>query len=643
MAFVGSSALAGGGAATTTIQPTYTAVAVGNLLVAYVTGNQNAVGAFTVSGATTGWASITSAAGGATTSSRAELWWKIATAADLSAGNMPTWGTATGVMAVTIAEFSNTVFLDQSGNSGAGGTTSPVTATAGGTDKGTANLIVGVSTERQAAGTTGSFTDLVNGGSSGITVVTDNSGTSLVGHHHSIYAFVATGASADTYQSSWSFTSTHAGVCVASFFGIPPLRKYVEPMPLDAFLMDSPWDDQTTFYERNRMHRLTPGPAPQGPGGTAFDDQQDIFYPGWDLFPYRGRHIAGSVFPLPGFKPTRREPTDYLGFEPDPYDTLYSAVHRRYLEVKGQPADVKLPTPPHKTPYEVFEPDPYETWYSYPHRKAPPPAVVLVFGPTKRTPMPLDAFQMDLPWDDWASLFAHRRYLETQGKAPDPKLPLPRAKTPWDAFGFDSPWDDWVSLYAHRRYVEIKVAVPYNNGIPRGKTPQDAFGFDQPWDDWVSLFRQRRYLETKGQPADPKLPFPPHKTPLDSFAMDSPWDEWVSLYQRNPSHRFIRLPPPVTPGGTAFDDGQDIFYPPWEFFNYLHRHLPASLFPVPPPPPPPPPPPLGPPGKMERVGASSLHQPPGNQLHRTGAAALHSPAGNQLERVPTHPLHKQTQ
>lgn len=563
MAFVGSSALAGGGAATTTIQPTYTAVAVGNLLVAYVTGNQNAVGAFTVSGSTTGWANITSAAGGATTSSRAELWWKIATAADLSAGNMPTWGTATGVMAVTIAEFSNTTFLDQSGNSGAGGTVSPVTATAGGADKGTANLIVGVSTERQAAGTTGSFTDLVNGGSSGITVVTDNSGTSLVGHHHSIYAFVATGASADTYQSSWSFTSTHAGVCVASFFGIPPVRKYVEPMPLDAFQMDNPWDDQVAFYAHKRF---IPPPfvAPQGPGGTAFDDQQDIFYPGWDLFPYRGRHISGGVFPLAGLKPTRREQT------------------------------------------------------------------------------PLDAFAMDMPWDDWP-LFSHRRYLETQGKAPDPKLPLPRAKTPWDAFGFDAPWDDWVSLYAHRKYVEVKVAAPYNNGILRGKTPQDAFGFDQPWDDWVSLFRQRRYLETRGQPADPKLPFPPHRTPLDSFAMDSPWDEWVSLYQRNPSHRFIRIPPPINPGGTAFDDGQDIFYPPWDLFNYLHRHLPASLFPVPPPPPPPPPPPLGPPGKMERVGASSLHQPPGNQLHRTGAAALHNPAGNQLERVPTHPLHKQTQ
>lgn len=223
MAFVGSSGLVGG-AANTTTNPTYTPIGLNNLLVAVLTANQTTVSAFTITaGSSTGWANIQSSPGGATTSARSEIWWKIATAADLAGGNMPTWGTAAADMFGVVAEFNFHVLLDQSGNGGSG-TTSPITATAGGTDKSPYNLIVGVCSERASSGTTGSFTDTVNGGSAGITVLGDNSGTSVVGHHHSIYAFVTTGASADTYQASWTFTSTHSSICIASFQGTYPFK-----------------------------------------------------------------------------------------------------------------------------------------------------------------------------------------------------------------------------------------------------------------------------------------------------------------------------------------------------------------------------------------------------------------------------------
>lgn len=664
MALVGQSALATG---STTITPVYAGATAGNLLIAFLSGNQaSALGPYTCSDGS--WTAIAQEPS-LTPFCRSEMWTKIAVGSD----TMPTWSNNSTLFECGVIEWSLQTTLDQTGVKT--GALSPETVTASGVDGGTGRVIFAMVSERQAAAATETFTWNVNSLGVGTGINTAyNTGTSAAKHINVVYVTTATtGSSADNGVATWNNVSTESALAIASFYQLPLVPLGRKPPVVYEHFDDDPY---ATFYAIRRHTVLPLNPSIQGPGGSAFDDQQDIFYPGWELFNYLHRHLPADLFPPPTvtpFVPLHHEQTPWEVFEPDPYDQLYATVHRRYFDKTD-----RIPIRRATTPLDAFGMDqPWDDQVGfyrgrrYLETKGQPPDPRLPFPPHHT---PLDSFGMDMPWDDWP-LF-QRNAMHRQAQFPVPyNFPLRREPTPQDAFGFDSPWDDWVSLYAHRKYVEtnVKPADP-KLPLPRAKTPPDAFGFDAPWDDYVSLFRQRRYLETKGQ-KDLKLPTPPHHTPYEVFEDDPyqtwysnvhrrfitgadfflpkraqpfvqihQWDEWVDLYAQPGPRRTlgIRPPAPQGPGGTAFDDPLDLFYPTWAYWPYLHKHLPGDLFP-PPPIPPLPPPPLGPPGKMERTGTKNLHGSQGNQITRQSVAPLHGQQGNQLQRTPVNPLHKQTQ
>lgn len=209
MAFVGKSALASG---SVTVTPTYASATAGNVLVAFVTAQLSLAANMTLSGATTGW---TARAQVGNVNTQVEIWDKIAVGSD----TMPTWNSIAGSTVVCqVAEFSSTVTFDQTGTNTA--LTSPLTVTASGTDASVSDLIVAVVQERAAGAGTEVFTHNVNslGVGTGINILGDNSGTSQISHHHSIYVTTATtGGSADNDVITWSVTSGHAAAAIASY------------------------------------------------------------------------------------------------------------------------------------------------------------------------------------------------------------------------------------------------------------------------------------------------------------------------------------------------------------------------------------------------------------------------------------------
>lgn len=210
MAFVGSSAVA---TSNLSVTPAYTHATAGNLLVAMLTGHSSAAGSMTCSDGA--WAAVQQVQSG--TVECAEVWTKTAVGSDA----MPTWtgNPTSSQMACIVAEFSGTVILDQSGTS-TGGTTSPNTVTAGGTDGGTGRLIICVEAIRASAAGTSTFTDNVCslGVGAGVHVLGDTGATSQASHHHSLYVTTATtGTSADNWIGTWTQVTQHVAQVIVSF------------------------------------------------------------------------------------------------------------------------------------------------------------------------------------------------------------------------------------------------------------------------------------------------------------------------------------------------------------------------------------------------------------------------------------------
>lgn len=209
MAFVGKSAITGPG--TTTATPVYASAVAGNLLTAFVVSHCTTPS--TLSGATTGWALVK----GVYTANVnvCEIWAKTAVGSD----TMPTWNFSGATeSSVTVAEFSGTTVLDQIGSGNA--TTSPVTATATGTDGGSGRLIVVCAMSRDGANAV-TMTHNVNslGVGTGINIIGDNTATGTIStHQHSIYCTTATtGSSADTDVVTSTGAMVHFDVAIASF------------------------------------------------------------------------------------------------------------------------------------------------------------------------------------------------------------------------------------------------------------------------------------------------------------------------------------------------------------------------------------------------------------------------------------------
>lgn len=212
MAFVGASPLATGSA--TSITPVYSTATAGNVLICCVTSQMTTPASFTLTGSTTGW---TQRQHVGATNVECEIWDKIAVGSD----TMPTWNAAGGnsEWGCIVAEFSVTVTYDQGGTQT--GSTSPATVTASVADTTSSDLIVAVRMLRGgSAGLNSTSTDNVNslGVGTGINVLGDDGGTSQTGHHHSLYVTTATtGGSADNDVATWTFTSTHAALCIGSW------------------------------------------------------------------------------------------------------------------------------------------------------------------------------------------------------------------------------------------------------------------------------------------------------------------------------------------------------------------------------------------------------------------------------------------
>lgn len=160
-----------------------------------------------------------------------------------------------------------------------------------------------------------------------------------------------------------------------------------------------------------------------------------------------------------------------------------------------------------------------------------------------------------------------------KGGQPIPQ-PLAYSKKPWDAFNFEQSWDDWVSLYAHRKFLDTHAAAPYNFNIPRERTPLDAFGMDAPWDDWASLYESKHRIAGDQFPLPPVIPPPFRKarTPYDSFGYDQPWDDWTTLYGHRRYLDWISrtgVPRRRTSPMEFFDDD-----PNWVVYAAPHRRSP---------------------------------------------------------------------
>jgi hypothetical protein len=219
MAFVGASALATG---STTVTPVYASAVKGNLLTAFVTSHSTS--GSTLSGSTAGWVQREAVVA---STDIAEIWDKIATGND----TMPTWNFTGSVSAVIVAEFSQNTVFDRGGTQT--GTTSPITVTASGTDGGSGRLIVAVRGIRTSASTTNTWTDNVNslGVGTGINVLGDNGATSQASHHRSLYVTIAsTGNSADNDVATWSSSTAHAALAIASY-AVPTVPTQVPRAP----------------------------------------------------------------------------------------------------------------------------------------------------------------------------------------------------------------------------------------------------------------------------------------------------------------------------------------------------------------------------------------------------------------------------
>ena len=195
-------------------------------------------------------------------------------------------------------------------------------------------------------------------------------------------------------------------------------------------------------------------------------------------------------------------------------------------------------------------------------------AIVLVRGglpipqPLAYSKKPWDAFGFEQPWDDWASLYAHRKFLDTTQFVPPATLSIPRAHTPFEMFEAD-PYDN---LYAtrHRRYLDWIARI----GIRRARTPYEMFGMDGPWEDWVGLYRQRRYLETVTTPPPPPLtPTPRAHTPYELFDAD-PYDNLYATRHRRHLDAISRtgVPRRQRPGSEFYEDD-----PNWVLYAAPHR------------------------------------------------------------------------
>lgn len=210
MAFVQKSALATG---TTTVTPVLTGTVAGNILWAFVTGNQaSALGSFTCSDGA--WSQIAAAAT-ATTIVRAEIWSKIAVGSD----TMPQWGNNSTLMDCSVVEWSGQTTLDKTGTDT--GVLSPETVTAAGTDGGTGRVIIVLAAERQTAAATETFTWNVNslGVGTGINTINNSGASSQAKHSNSIYVTTATtGSSADNGVATWNNVSTGAALVLASYY-----------------------------------------------------------------------------------------------------------------------------------------------------------------------------------------------------------------------------------------------------------------------------------------------------------------------------------------------------------------------------------------------------------------------------------------
>lgn len=210
MAFVQKSALATG---TTTVTPVLTGTVAGNILWAFVSGNQaSALGSFTCSDGA--WSQVVATAT-ATTIVRSEIWSKIAVGSD----TMPQWGNNSTLMDCSVVEWSGQTTLDKTGTDT--GVLSPETVTASGTDGGPGRVIIVLAAERQTAAATETFTWNVNslGVGTGINTINNSGATSQAKHSNSIYVTTATtGSSADNGVATWNNVSTGAALVLASYF-----------------------------------------------------------------------------------------------------------------------------------------------------------------------------------------------------------------------------------------------------------------------------------------------------------------------------------------------------------------------------------------------------------------------------------------
>lgn len=220
MPLLGFSALQQG---TTTVTPVYTGsgagipIQPGSLLVAMVDANMATPAPFTLTGSTAGWTQrVISDVLAAVL--EVEIWDKIAVGGD----TMPTWNATTGtVMTCEVAEVSLTTIFDQSGTGV--GVASPFTVTASGVDAGTGRVTFCIVRESQVGSSAVTFTDNVNGQGVGVgvTLLGDNSASSLSGHHHSLVALASpTGVSADNDVVTCTAGNHFAG-CIASYYRGP--------------------------------------------------------------------------------------------------------------------------------------------------------------------------------------------------------------------------------------------------------------------------------------------------------------------------------------------------------------------------------------------------------------------------------------
>lgn len=196
-----------------------------NLLIATVT----VTGSATLPTTPSGWSILSQVAG---TSCSATVYYKIAAGSD----SVPTIAAITsGLIAGQLSEYSGNPVsapTDQTGT--ATGTTSPITATASGTNVSTGELIIMAGADRRSAARASNDTWTSNDGT--VTQAGSNNGTSST-NHYSFGAIVGStpDTSAATAVMTLSITTSITGLAVAmgSFklpvAGVPYLRRLPYP------------------------------------------------------------------------------------------------------------------------------------------------------------------------------------------------------------------------------------------------------------------------------------------------------------------------------------------------------------------------------------------------------------------------------